>query len=637
MNRTARDASDTTTRLNRAAAEALALDDVRDDERARRGLVTTPPSLQIPAEEPVWDLGAYDFLADDCPDTVHPSLWRQARLNMNAGLFEVVPGIHQVRGYDYANITFVEGATGWIVIDPLTTRATASAALELADSELGRRPVTAVIYTHSHADHFGGAHGVIDAADAESGDVRVIAPDGFLDAAVSENVIAGNAMSRRAMYMYGPLLPKGPRGHVDAGIGKGLPFGVPGLIAPNEIIDHTGQTLVVDGVPIEFHFTPDAEAPAEMDFLFPEHRALCMAENCVGTMHNLYTPRGAMVRDALSWSKYLNEAIDLFADRADAMFICHHWPVWGRDEIVEHLTKQRDMYRFVHDQTMRLANRGYTMDEIAETVRLPETLRTESTCREYYGTVSHNTKAVYQRYLGWFDANPAHLHRHPPAELGRRYVDAMGGPDAAVAIARRFHDDGDGRFAAELASHVVFADPDNEEAKELLADAFEQLGYQSESAPWRDFYLYGAHELRNGTNAGLGGPWQPGSDVTDAMTVAMLIEYLGVSIDGTWAEAHPIEVTLDLTDEDDHWAIGIANGAIHASQGRSSGAAAPRLGCARAVFASLVVGETSVADELAAGRLQIDGGSDEIAELFANLDRFDRWFDIVTPGEDLAR
>ena len=406
---TSKPASTHTAAANRAAADLAFLHgDDPDQERAARGRVAAPSSPQVPHTGgwAVWDLDQYGFLAGDAPPEVHPSLWRQARLNLEAGLFEVAPGFHQVRGLDLANLTVVEGERGRIVIDPLTSVQTAQAALALVEEHLGPRPVTAVIYTHSHVDHFAGVRGVIDEADVIAGDVRVIAPSGFLEAAVSENIVAGNAMTRRASYMYGALLPKGVRGHVDAGLGKGVPLlADQGLIAPTEDIDVSGTELVVDGVRIVFQVTPDTEAPSEMNFHFPDHRVLCMAENCTCTLHNLYTPRGAPVRDALAWSHYLQEAIDLYGASSDVLFASHHWPRWGRDEIVAHLAAQRDTYRFLHDQTLRLANHGQTSIEIASELRLPPALEAEPSSRGYYGTVSHNAKAVYQRYLGWFDGS----------------------------------------------------------------------------------------------------------------------------------------------------------------------------------------------------------------------------------------
>ena len=445
---------------------------------------TSTPTPSSPARRPT-------------PST--PGCGGRRSLNNVAGLFEVAPGFHQVRGLDLSNLTVIEGAEGRIVIDPLTSADTARAALDLVEAHLGARRVTAVIYTHSHVDHFAGIHGVVDEADVDAGRVRVIAPAGFLHAAISENVVAGTAMTRRASYMYGALLPRGPLGHVDAGLGKGVPlFGRQGLVAPTEDVETTGTELVVDGVRIVFQVTPDTEAPAEMNFHFPDHRVLCMAENCTCTLHNLYTPRGAQVRDALAWSKYLNEAIDLFGADSDVLFASHHWPRWGRDDLLDHLATQRDLYRYLHDQTMRLANKGRTMVEAAEELELPPALADAPASRGYYGTVNHNVKAVYQRYLGWFDGNPAHLHPLPPAEVGARYVAAMGGADAVVARAREAFDAGDYRWVAELLDRVVASDPSHRAATALLADTLEQLGYQAESAPWRDFYLTGAQELRSG-------------------------------------------------------------------------------------------------------------------------------------------
>lgn len=474
-------ATEATRAVHREAAALGFLDDPGDHERATRGRVAQPSSPTVAHEGgwDVWDLASYRFLADDAPPEVHPSLWRQARLNAEAGLFEIAPGFHQVRGLDLANLTVIEGHEGRIVIDPLTSVETARAALALVDEHLGPRPVTAVIYTHSHADHFAGVRGVIDEADVAAGRVRVIAPSGFLEAAVSENVMAGNAMTRRATYMYGPLLPKGPRGHVDAGLGKGVPLlATQGLIAPTEEVEDTGTELAVDGVRIVFQVTPDTEAPSEMNFHFPDHRVLCMAENCTCTLHNLYTPRGAQVRNALAWSKYLQEAIDLFGDLTDVCFASHHWPRWGTDDLIGHLARQRDTYRFLHDQTLRLANHGLTSTEIAEELRLPPELEAEPSSRGYYGTVSHNAKAVYQRYLGWFDGNPAHLHPHLPVAAAERYVDAMGGAEEVLAKGRVSFDAGDYRWVAEVVNHVVFAEPENAEARHLQADALEQLGYQ---------------------------------------------------------------------------------------------------------------------------------------------------------------
>jgi len=662
---TAKPATAATAATNRDAARLrfVAADDGHDAARVRRGKVAPPASPQVAHDGgwDVWDLDAFHFLDDDPPDEVNPSLWRQARLNREAGLFEVAPGFHQVRGLDLSNLTVIEGTEGRIVIDPLTSVQTARAAMALVDEHLGARRVTAVIYTHSHVDHFAGVRGVVDEADVRDGKVRVIAPAGFLEAAVSENVAAGNVMSRRATYMYGMLLAKGPRGHVDAGLGKGVPLlGDQGLIAPTEEVSTTGTELVVDGVRIVFQVTPDTEAPAEMNFHFPDHRVLCMAENCTCTMHNLYTPRGAQVRDALAWSKYIQEAIDLYGDATDVCFASHHWPRWGADDVIAHLGRQRDTYRFLHDQTLRLANHGLTSTEIAEELRLPPELEAEPSSRGYYGTVNHNAKAIYQRYLGWFDGNPAHLHPHPPTEAGRRYVAFMGGADALLANARRSYEEGDYRWVAEVVSHLVFAEPDNVAARALEADALEQLGYQAESGPWRAFYLTGAQELRVGHPAGVGGS-TVGRDTVAAMTNEMLLDYLGVRIDGLRAAARTWSIDVVITDRAEHWHVGIERGALHATRiapagagagaggglgaggggggsgdgsgggSGSGGGAAVTIAATHAAFAGLVMGAAELAQLEADGSMSISGDRESIVALLAVLDRFTLMFPIVTP------
>ena len=416
---TPKDAAELTALANAAAASSISFDDVADFERARKGLIATLPGAQVSVDDQVvWDCARYDFLRDnqEPPDTVHPGLWRQGRLNAIHGLFEVMDGVWQVRGYDISNLTLIAGNSGWILVDVLTTAATAEACLKLANEHLGERPVKAVIYTHSHADHFGGILGVTNTEAVARGDVRIIAPEGFLDEVVNENVIAGAAMARRAMYQFGLFLPPGPQGHVDNGLGKALPLSPSGLIAPTEIIDRTGIELEVDGVRVIFQNTPDAEAPAEMNFWFPDLRLLCMAENCTHNMHNVCPIRGAQTRDALAWSKYINEALDLWGDRSDVMIATHHWPRFGSDDLKEFLVKQRDVYRWMHDQTMRLANRGWTPAEIAEVLELPDCFSSDSHVQGYYGTVSHNVKSVYNKYLGWYDGNPAHLNPYPPVE-----------------------------------------------------------------------------------------------------------------------------------------------------------------------------------------------------------------------------
>ncbi|MEY5152600.1 MAG: hypothetical protein RLZZ551_1149, partial [Actinomycetota bacterium] len=495
----AKDATQHTQKLN---AQVVVPNNQDDFDNAQRGFIAQWPGGRVEDAKGrmVYDISRYEFIAQGSPSpsTVNPSLWRQAQLNVIHGLFEVAPNVWQVRGYDLSNITFIAGDTGWVVIDPLTNENTARISLELANQHLGARPVTAVIYTHSHADHFGGVLGVTTQAEVDAGKCRVIAPEGFLHETVSENVIAGPAMARRSGYQFGSQLPAAATGHVDSGLGKSVPLGASGLIAPTEDITHTGEELVVDGVRIVFQLTPETEAPAEMNFFFPDHGWLCMAENCTHTMHNLVPIRGAQVRDALSWSKYINESIELFGADTSLMFASHHWPRWGNADIIHFLTLQRDLYRWMHDQTMRLANHGYVASEIAEMLTLPEDFLEHSHTRGYYGDLVHNVKAVYQRYLSWYDANPANLHKLPPSDAGKKYVELAGGEAALLLSARDAFERGEYRWVAELLNHLIFANPENAEARHLQADTFEQLGYQSESSTFRNSYLVGAQELRQG-------------------------------------------------------------------------------------------------------------------------------------------
>jgi len=639
--RASKEASDATRARNAAMHDALPFADRRDFDRVQRGLIARPQSPRVMHEMgfAVWDLDAYAFLEGDAPDSVNPSLWRQAQLNASAGLFELADGFYQVRGLDLSNVTFIAGESGWIVIDPLTSAETARAALDLVHAHLPPRPIHAVIYTHSHIDHFAGVRGVISEDDVRAGKVRVIAPEGFLDAAISENVIAGNVMGRRASYMYGALLSKGPKGHVDAGLGKGVPLlGSSGLIAPTEDISVTGTELTIDGVRIVFQLTPGTEAPAEMNFFFPDRRILCMAENCTATMHNVYTLRGAQVRDALMWSKYINESIELFAADTDALFASHHWPRWGAEDVLDYLRTQRDSYRYLHDQTMRLANHGFTMDEIAEALTLPETLSQDFCNRDYYGTVSHNAKAVYQRYLGWFDGNPANLQPLPPVDASVKYVEFMGGAAEVLRRARESYEAGEYRWVAQVVNHVVFAEPDNMDARCLQADALEQLGYQAESGPWRGFYLTAAQELRYGAPKGLPGSSVGSADVVRAMTVEMLLDYLAVRLNGPDATRHTLRFNLTVTDRDDEqWTFGVDHGSLHAIAGRHVDVADATITCTHEALATLTLNSSSLDDELdallASGALAIDdaAGIDAVRTLLGLLDRFEFWFDIVLP------
>jgi len=630
-----KDATATTAAINERARQGMPADD-SDFERATRGRLAAPSSDQIMGSlGVVWDLEAFDFIDDPAlsevpPSTVSPSLWRQAQLNNLAGLFRVSDRIFQVRGFDLSNISFIAASTGWIIIDPLTAAETAAAALALANETLGERPVIAVIYTHSHIDHYGGVHGVVDEADVRSGAVEIIAPEGFLEAAVSENVLAGTVMTRRGTYMYGALLPKDAKGLVDNGLGKTVPlFGTTGLLAPTTEIRATGEELTIDGVRMIFQVTPDTEAPAEMNFFFPDDKVLCMAENCTANMHNIYTLRGAKIRDSLGWSKQINESIELFGADTDILFASHHWPRFGREDAVAYLASQRDAYRYLHDQTLRLANHGLSMNEIAEELTLPASLGDEYFNRGYYGTVSHNAKAVYQRYLGWFDANPAHLNPHPPVEAATRYVEFMGGAEALLRQAAVSFEAGDYRWVAEVVNHLVFADPTNEPARLLQADALEQLGYQAESGPWRNFYLSGAQELRmNGTF--LSGANPLGKDSVRAMTTEMLLDLMGVRLNGP--AAADIELRLDLeVDAEEHWAVGVSRGAIHASSGRHHVAADVRIIASHDALAALVSGAATLDALLDAGSLSLDGDESALRSVLERLDSFTMGFEIVLP------
>ena len=638
-------ASEHTRRANATVASRLRLGDRADFERAARGLIAQldPPLITGADGRVVWNNASYAFLDGPAPDEVNPSLWRQAQLNAHHGLFEVCDGIYQVRGYDLSNITFVRTDTGWIVIDPLTAAENAAAARALVDQHLGARPIVAIIYTHSHVDHFGGVRGVVTDAEVDRGEVRIIAPAGFLTAAVSENVVAGPVMRRRAMYMYGMLLPIGARGHVDAGLGKATPIGSVGLIAPTESIEHTGDFKVIDGVKIEFQMTPGTEAPAEMNFYFPQYGALCMAENCSATLHNVYTPRGAEIRDSLAWSRYINEALERYIDVADVAFASHHWPRWGTADIATWLCGQRDVYRYLHDETMRLANHGFKPREIAERIDVPAAIGDEFFNRDYYGTVSHNVKAVYQRYLGWFDGNPAHLHPLPEADASRRLVDYMGGADAVLQRAAADYAAGDYRWVAEVVNYIVFADPSNASARHLQAAALEQLGYQSESAPWRDFYLTGAHELRNGTPAVQGLRPSANADVLKAMTPEMVIDLCAMKLNGPAATHVSLSFDVTFTDVARDAAmrarggfkrrLTVANGVLVPSA-RTVGGADATVATTTESFVRLANALTTLDEEIAAQRLTLDGDRAAFESFLWLLDQFELFFPIIEPRGD---
>ncbi|GHA96993.1 alkyl/aryl-sulfatase [Streptomyces termitum] len=610
-------------------------EDTTDFDDADRGFVAAlvPGVVKAADGRTVWDDDAYGFLDGECPDTAHPGLWRQGRLCSRQGLYEVTEGIYQVRGLDMSNMTLVEGERGVVVVDPLISVETAAAALALYREHRGERPVTGVIYTHSHGDHFGGVRGVLPHG-AEEG-VPILAPAGFLEHAVSENVYAGNAMSRRATFMYGMGLPKGPRGQIGTGLGQGGSTGTISLIPPTVDITRTGQEETVDGVRIVFQLTPGTEAPAEMNFLFPDHRALCLAENATHTMHNVLTLRGAVVRDSRIWAHYLDEAIEYFHGRYDVGFASHHWPTWGHDAVVRFLGEQRDLYAYLHDQTLRLLNEGHTGPEIAELIQLPPALEKAWHARGYYGSLSHNSKAVYQRYLGWYDGNPAHLWEHPPAALARRYVDLAGGPAAALARARGYAEEGDLRFAATLLNHLVFADPEDAAAKETLAGVYERLGFGAENATWRNFYLRGAQELREGVVLDVVDMTNP--EMARALTVPMLIDSLAVRIDGP--RAWDDDLTLDLVLTDGPGGPGAPGGAVTRRLTLSRGALTHRelSGPPRSPAGLTLTLDKERLLGLLAGRdpaelgVGVDGDPALLARLFSYVTTPDPGFPVVTP------
>jgi alkyl sulfatase BDS1-like metallo-beta-lactamase superfamily hydrolase len=531
--------------------------DRTDFENAERGMVARfePGVIKAADGHVVFDADAYTrVLSGECPDTVNPSLWRQCQLTSIQGLFEVTDGIYQVRGIEISNMTLVEGNTGVIVIDPLVSAECAAAGLALYREHRGDRPVTAVIYTHSHIDHFGGVLGVV-AADTT---VPIVAPEGFLEHAVSENVYAGTAMLRRGVYQAGTSLPISATGTLGMGLGTGSSAGTVGLIAPTLDITRTGQEETLDGVRIAFQITPATEAPAEMNFHFPDRRALCMAENATHNLHNILTQRGAEVRDARGWSRYLAEAIELFADGTDVAFASHHWPTWGTQNVVTFLTGQRDLYAFLHDQTLRLLNQGYGPSEIAEMIEMPPALDAQWHTHGYYGTVNHDVKAIYQRYLGWWDCNPARYWQHPPQAAAARYVETIGGIDATVAKARQYADNGDLRFAAELGSHAIFADPAHQGARALLADVLTRLGYGAEAGTWRNVFLTGALELQQ--------PAEPvpvsAGGIIAALTITQLFDSLAIRIDGKRAWDTTASIRWHFADSGEAYRMELSNGAL---------------------------------------------------------------------------
>lgn len=624
------EATSYTVAANQKFVEMLDLDDQEDFEQASKGLIEAAPMDPVKDSlgNVIFDPSKYDFINGDAPATVNPSLWRQSKLLMYRGLFKVAEGIHQLRGFDLANMSIIEGDTGWIIVDPLTNNATAAQALAFARKHLGEKPITAIIFTHSHIDHFGGALGLMSAEEAASNNVQIIAPVGFIEQATSENIIAGPAMFRRSEFMYALRVPRGPTGHVTTGLGIKPVAGDTSILVPTMVIEEAIQDVIIDGVKFRFLNAPGSEAPAEFVFYLPEHKAFCGAEVLSRNMHNLYTLRGAKVRDAVKWADYIDDSIREFGE-AEVYFASHHWPIWGQERLVEFLEKQRDMYRFINDQTLRWANAGLRPREIAERIQMPESLATEFYNRDYYGTLRHNSKAVYQRYFGWYTGNPADLNPLPASASASRYVEYMGGAQAVIDKAQKSFDAGDYRWVGQVLNHVVFAQPDNQPAKELLAEAYRQLAYQAESGPWRDAYLTGAFELQFG-------PPEQGIQLSTALAMieqTPVLEFLkAMSVRLKAEDAHGKEMTINivLSDLDQSFVLDLKNSVLHYREGSPDPDANATLKITHPMFLKVIIGQAKLTDLVFSKEISIEGSKLDLAKFFSLLDKPESKFPIVT-------
>jgi alkyl sulfatase BDS1-like metallo-beta-lactamase superfamily hydrolase len=630
-----------TIELQNGLRKSLPFEDKRDFEEAKKGFIAAPPYKQIMADagNVAWDMGSYEFLLTDKEyDTIHPSLQRQAVLNMAYGLYEVLPGkIYQVRGFDLANISFIKGDTGWIVFDPLTAKETAAAALKFINEKVGERPVTAVVYSHSHADHFGGVRGVVDEADVRSGKVKIIAPVGFMDYAVAENVYAGNAMSRRLFYQYGVLLPRSPFGHVDQSIGKNTAAGNLGLIPPTLIVEKDFEEMTVDGVRMMFQNTPGTEAPAEMNTYFPDLKAFWAAENITGTVHNIYTLRGALVRDPLEWSKQINEALYRFGGEAEVMFASHSWPRWGNARIQEVMRAQRDIYANLNNQVLHLANQGVTINEVHNVYRPPKSLQNQWAAHSYHGSEEHNSRAVINRYLGYWDANPATLIPLSPRDSAPLYVEMMGGAKKIMAKGKELYDQGKYRHAQEILNKLVYAEPDNQAAKDLLADVYEQIGYQKESPSVRNSFLAGAYELRNGIPQGAS-PKSTGPDMIRAMTTGLWLDFLGIRLDSKNSEGLNFVVNLVTPDNGEKFVVELSNATLTNIKGYQAEKPDLKITINRSDLEKTMMGAVSFDDQIKTGKAKLEGDRKPYEQLKGMLVQFDLGFEILpgTGAKDLT-
>mgnify|MGYP001594893889 CR=1 FL=1 len=616
---------------NRQFADELDLDHQQDFEDARRGMVAAAPNESVTAASgvQVWDGAAYDFIQGDAPDTVNPSLWRQAKLNNIRGLFKVEEGIYQLRGFDLANSTLIKSENGWILVDPLTTKETTKSAMAFAEQHLGEINLTGVIFTHSHVDHFGGVLELINSQQAAANNVPIIAPVGFMAEATSENIIAGRAMARRGTYMFGDMLERSATGHVDAGLGKQVIFGSISILQPTVVINQPEQTLVVDGIEFDFYNMPGSEAPAELTFYLPQWKAFCGAEILSHVMHNILTLRGAKVRDALLWSDYIGQSIDRL-DNVETFFNSHHWPTWGHERIITQMQQQQDMYKFIHDQTVRLANIGYTPKEIAEKLRLPKSLAGNFHLRGYYGTLSHNSKAVYQHYFGWYEGNPAQLNPLPPVESSLRYVEFMGGADAILEKAEVYLDKGEYRWVGEVLNHVVFAEPGNMTARNMLAEAYRQMGYQAESGPWRDIYLSGAKELSEGTADENLSVYL----AQDFMLQVPMIEFmkaLSVTLDADKAEGERLKINILFTELEQNFVLSIRNSVMHYRELPTDPSADASIAISGNLFFQIMMKQVGITDLLTSEELEVEGSVLKLIKFFSLLGESNDNFNIVTP------
>ncbi len=618
---------------HQAILKTLPFDDTSDFERADKGFIATrkDPIIKNPDGSIAMDLSWFDFLKKDAPTSVNPSLWRQSQLNSKHGLYQVTDGIYQVRGFDLANMTLLATDNGWIVIDPLTTEAVAKAAMDLVDEQLGKKPIKAVLITHSHADHFGGIKGVINEADIKNG-VEVIAPEGFYEHSISENIIGGNAMKRRAMYMFGHLLPLDTTGMVGNGLGQKISAGMLGILQPTITINETGQKVTIDGLELVFQNTPEAEAPAECMFYIPKYKAFCQAEEINHNLHNLYTLRGAQVRNGSKWAKYIDETIQLFGDKTAVSFGSHHWPTWGKSDILELWTKQRDLYKFIHDETLYLANNGLTMNEIAEQIELPQSLSNFFANRGYYGTLSHNSKAQYQLYFGWFDGNPANLNALPPDAAAAHYVEYMGGAAAILEKVQTDIEKGNYRWAAMVLNHVVFADPDNQQARNLLATVYEQLAFRAESGPWRNFYLTGAQELQEGINTKhLVGVTNSNAIIVN-LPLANFYDYMAVRLDRSQVKGKTYTFNMIFPDINETISLYLVNDVLHNRPGVLAENPNTTITMDKSVFNDVVTKKTTGLKMVLSGKIKIEGSKSDYADFQKMVGKpFDLLFNIVEP------